>query len=142
MASLYESFVDQHEAIAPNTRKKHVVNFDKWRTFLSDMRIEDEWLIQFTPEQRTYFLSAFASCCRRNKYGKTKKLSLSGNTVKTTVVDVRSTFRSTLRGDPALDADHKISLFLTRQLMGYVDADPATKQQKALPFIGLPQAVL
>ena len=35
--------------------------------------------------------------------------------------------------DPVLDADAISSLFLHRQIRGYIDADPSTKQQKALP---------
>ena len=48
-------------------------------------------------------------------------------------MNIRSTFRTNLWPDSALDADAKPSLFLTRQLSGYVDADASTKQQKALP---------
>jgi hypothetical protein len=33
-----------------------------------------------------------------------------------------------------LDTDGKMSLYLTRQLSGYVDADTADKQEKALPL--------
>ena len=70
LASLYELFVDQHEDITPNTRKKHVEGFDKWGRFLFNMDIEDKWLTPFTQEQRTYLLSAFTSYCRQNKYDK------------------------------------------------------------------------
>ena len=39
----------------------------------------------------------------------------------------------TFRPDPALDDDAIPSLFLQRQIRGYIDADPSTRQQKALP---------
>ena len=38
-----------------------------------------------------------------------------------------------MKHDPALDPDGKPSLFLTRQISGYIDADPSSRQQKALP---------
>ena len=67
-------------------------------------------------------------------YGKKNKKVLKGGTVKATVTHVRSTFRSTLRPDPALDDDAMPSLSLQRQIRGYIDADPSTRQQKALPI--------
>ena len=95
--------------------------------------IKDEFLDGHSAEQRAYLLSAFAGSCRRNQHGKRRKAILTGGTVKSTVTNVRSTFRSNFRSDPALDKDGRSSLFLTRQIMGYIDSDGATKQQKALP---------
>ena len=80
-----------------------------------------------------HLLSAFASSCRRNEYGKTRRKTLTGGTVKATVSHVRASFRTTFRTDPALDRSGNPSLFLDRQLRGYCDADPSKKQQKALP---------
>ena len=97
------------------------------------MGINDEWLEGFTDKQSTYILSSFASSCRRNEHGRTRKSVLTGNTVKTTITHVRSSFRTNLRHDPALDVDGRTSLFLTRQLAGYCDSDPSRNQQKALP---------
>ena len=77
-------------------------------------------------------MSAFASSCRRNEYDKTTRKALIGGTVKPTIMDVRLSFRMALQTD-RIDADGKPSLFLTRQLTGYRDADPSTRQQKALP---------
>jgi hypothetical protein len=114
--------------------QKQMGCFDRWKRFLADLGIEDEWLADFRQDQRTRLLSAFAGAVRRNKFGTRKKLRLRGNTVKATITNVRSAYRTNLRGDPALDTDGKISLFLTRQLSGYVDADPAANQEKALPL--------
>ena len=75
---------------------------------------------------------AFASICRRNKFGTTSKTVLRRNTVKSTVTHVCQTFRTHLRPDPALDADNKPSLFLTRQIAGFIDADPSKRQKNAL----------
>eukprot|EP00555_Chaetoceros_dichaeta_P010427 CAMPEP_0198268796 /NCGR_PEP_ID=MMETSP1447-20131203/38806_1 /TAXON_ID=420782 /ORGANISM="Chaetoceros dichaeta, Strain CCMP1751" /LENGTH=108 /DNA_ID=CAMNT_0043960047 /DNA_START=251 /DNA_END=574 /DNA_ORIENTATION=+ len=69
----------------------------------------------------------------RSKLGVLTDWKYSGGTVKSIVTNVRLTFWTNLRPDPALDLDQRQSLFLTRQLMGYVDSDGATKQQKALP---------
>ena len=131
---LSQSFIDQDAGIAPASMQKQVGCFDRWKRFLADNGIEDEWLAEFTSDQRTRLLSAFAGAVRRNKYGTRKSAKLRGSTVKATVTNVRSTFRAHLRSDPALDTDGKISLFLTRQLSGYVDADPSVKQEKALPL--------
>ena len=97
------------------------------------MGIEDELTEKYSREQRQFLISAFATSCRRTKYGKHSKNILKGGTVKATVTNAHSTFRTNLWPDPALDANTKPSLFLTRQLVGYVDADTLTKQQKALP---------
>ena len=98
------------------------------------MGIEDEWLDGYNREQRAYLLSAFAGSCRRNNYGKTSKAVLTGGIVKSTITNVRSAFRSNFRADPALDTDGKPSLFLTRQMSGYVDSDKSARQQKSLPL--------
>ena len=134
MVALTHALADQNAGIAPASLQKQIGCFDRWKRFLSSIGIEDEWLEGFQPYQRTQLLSAFVSSCRRNEHGTTKKPQLTGNTVKATVTNVRSTFRTNLRPDPALDPDKRISLFLTRQLAGYVDADPLAKQQKALPL--------
>ena len=97
------------------------------------MGIEDEWLTEYSPQQCVSLLSAFASMCRRNQNGKTRKNALTGGTVTSTILNIRSTFRTNFWPDPALDPDRQPSLFLSRQLAGYVDADPSKKQQKALP---------
>ena len=119
---------------APASNAKQVGSFDRWKRFLGDHGISDEFLSQYTRGQQTGILSAFASACRRNQYGATCKRSLKGGTVKSAVTDVRTTFRENFRSDPGLDTDGKISVFLSRQLAGYVDADPSKKQEKALPL--------
>ena len=98
------------------------------------MGINDPWLELYKIGQRTYLLSAFASSCRRNNFGTTSKTVLRGNTVNSTVTHVCQTFRTHLRPDPALDANNKPSLFLTRQIAGFIDADLSKRQQKALPL--------
>jgi hypothetical protein len=98
------------------------------------MEIQDDFLDGFHREQRTQLLSAFASSCRRNQHGKTKKRTLTGSTVKSTVAHVCAVFRTHLRPDPALDANDRPALFLSRQIAGYIDSDAAPKQQKALPL--------
>ena len=118
MAALAQSFIDQESGVAPATMQKQIGCFDRWIRFLSDMGIEDEWLSQYRQDQRIYLLSAFAGSCRRNEYGTTRKSILRGKTVKSTITNVRSAFRSNLRPDPALDPDMKCSLFLTRQFSG------------------------
>ena len=128
------SIIDQHDGISSATCAQQAGCFDRWRQYLHDMGIADEWLTGYSQQQRTYILSAFASSCRRNQFGKTRKTVLTGGTVKATVSHVRSTFRSNLRHDPGLDADGRTSLFLNRQLTGYVQADPSKRQQKALPI--------
>ena len=133
MDHLSQSFIDQDAGVAPATNQKQIGCFDKWQRFLSDNGIEDEWLTDYSQEHKTYLISAFAGACRRNLYGKTSKTQLRGKTVKATITNVRSTFRSNLQPDPALDPDKKMSLFLVRQLAGYDDADPSQKQEKALP---------
>ena len=134
LATLTDSIADQYDGIAPATHKKQVGWFDRWRRFLGGMGIKDEWIEGYTREQRTHLLSAFASACRRNTHGKTNKASLTGGTVKSTIAHVRATFRTHLRPDPALDANQKPSLFLQRQIAGYIDADTTPSQQKALPL--------
>ena len=128
------SIFDQQNGIATQTLQKQAGSFDRWKRFLRSVGIEDEWLTKFKQHQRTQLLSAFASSCRRNEHGKTKRYRLTGKTVKSTVTHVRSVFRTNLRPDPGLDPDQKMSLFLTRQIAGYTDADPLGKQQKALPL--------
>ena len=128
-----QSFVDQDAGVAPATNQKQIGCFDRWRRFLSDNGIQDEWLTDYSQQQRTYLISAFAGACRQNLYGKTNKDGLQGKTVKATITNVRSTFRSHLQPDPALDPDKKMSLFLVRQMSGYIDADSLEKQEKALP---------
>ena len=108
--------------------------FDRWKRFLTANGIEDEWLAAYTAAQRTYLLSAFAGACRRNLYGKRAKTHLRGSTVKSTITNVRSAFRTNLKPDPALDIDNNVSLFLSRQISGYIDGDPSVKQEKALPL--------
>jgi hypothetical protein len=129
-----ESIIDQESGVAPATIKKQIGSFDRWRKFLEEIGIEDEWLSKFNQEQRNHILSAFAGSCRRNHYGKTRKPTLSGKTVKATITHVRAAFRTNFRQDPALDKDKNMSLVLIRQLQGYVDTDPSEKQQKALPL--------
>ena len=133
MATIPQSFIDQEDGIAEATLTQQTGCFDRWRRFLGDMEIEDDFLDGFNRQQKVYILSAFAGSCRRNKYGKTTKTILTGRTVKSTLTHVRSSFRSNLRPDPALDDDTQSSLYLSRQLRGYIDADPSTKQAKCLP---------
>ena len=134
MVAIAHSIIDQEAGIAKATFNQQTGSFDRWKRFLSDMGFEDEWLEGHNRASKTHLLCTFASMCRRNIYGKKNKTVLKGGTVKATVTHVRSTFRSTLRPDPALDDDAMPSLFLQRQIRGYIDADPSTRQQKALPI--------
>ena len=131
--SITNAIVDQQAGISKSTCTQQAGSFDRWKRFLENVGINDEWLEGFTDEQSTYILSSFASSCRRNEHGRTRKSVLTGNTVKTTITHVRSSFRTNLRHDPALDVDGRTSLFLTQQLAGYCDSDPSRNQQKALP---------
>ena len=105
MDHLSQSFIDQDAGVAPATNQKQIGCFDKWRRFLSENGFEDEWLTDYSQEQKTYLISAFAGACRRNLYGKTSKPQLRGKTVKATITNVQSTFRTNLQPDPALDPD-------------------------------------
>ena len=134
LGALAQSFVDQNAGIAPASNQKQSGCFDRWRIFLDSIGIKYEWLEEYSPDQQCHFISAFAGACRRNEYGKTQKTILQGSTIKSTVTNVRSAFRTNLRPDPALDKDSRMSLFLTQELSGYTDADPSSKQEKALPL--------
>ena len=57
------------------------------------------------------------------------------STVKATVIDVQLAFRPNLRPDLVLDVDANMPLFLSRQISGYVDADPSAKQEKSLSLL-------
>ena len=103
---------------------------DSWETLVSTM----SGCLNILGNKKTYLLSAFASACRRNRYGKKRNSNLRGNTIKSTVSNVRATFRKNLRADPGLDVEGKFSIFLTRKLSGYVDADSFVEQEKALPL--------
>ena len=98
------------------------------------MGIEDEFLEEYNGKQRTHLLSAFAGSCRRNEYGKTTKQVLTGGTVKSTICNIHSSFRTIMQSDPALDVDGESLLFFTQQLSGYIDEDPLSKKQKNLPI--------
>ena len=59
----------------PQRCKKQLGCFDRWRRFLADNGIKDEWLAGFNPDQRTRLLSAFAGAVRRNMFGTREKVS-------------------------------------------------------------------
>ena len=97
------------------------------------MGIDDEFLEGYNRLQKIYFLSAFASSCRQNKYGVTIKTILTGKTVNATLTYVRSSFQENLRLDPDLDEDAQLSLYLSCQFRGFIGADPSIKQAKCFP---------
>ena len=132
MAALTLAFLDQEAGVSHSTIQKQIGSFARWGRFLEELVIEDEFLDGHTHTQRTLLISAFASSCRRNMHGKYTKQLLTGNTVKATVTHVRATFRSHFRPDPSLDSDGRPSLFLQRQIRGYIDRDPMPNQQRAL----------
>ena len=97
------------------------------------MRIKDDFLEKYSQSYRNHLLSAFVDMCRRKKYGKTSKSIITGGTIKSTVSNICLDFRKNLRPYPAFDLDMHPSLFLTHQLMGYINSNSSAKQQKALP---------
>ena len=133
MGRIADGWYDQYAGIAPGTEKQQHGCFIRWQNFLDRSGIQDKFLEHFNPEARIRDLSAFAATVRRNEGGKTNKTILSGQTVRQTVHNVCSIFRTNLRRPPHLDHDGKVSLLLKRQLDGYVADDPPPKHQKCLP---------
>ena len=88
----------------------------------------------FSHEAKLCTMSAFAAALRRNEQGKTKRKQLSDETVKSTIYNVCSIFRTNLRTSPIIEADGSTSLMIKRQWDGYINDDPAKRTQKCLPI--------
>ena len=110
--SLIWLLINQNVRIAPSSYQKQIRCFDRWKQFLKEMGIDDEWCDEYSQKQRTQLLFAFANSCRRNKHGWTIKTVLTGVTVSSTIVNIHLTFRSNLRPDLAINPNSKPSLFM------------------------------
>jgi hypothetical protein len=95
----------------------------------------DPFLDTFQANQKTLIITGFAYCVRANKYGRTNRTVLQGNTVKATIGHLVQAFRQNLRPDPTLDASGLKAQILTRQIKAYTNKDPPTQHQACLPLI-------
>ena len=118
LALLTQGYVDQSAGLSCQTNAKQLGSFDRWRQFLASCGVQDEFLDNFTQEQCTCIISAFAASIRCNEYGKTGKTKLCKGTVGSTISDVCMSFRTNLRYDPSLETSGVKSIFLQRQLRG------------------------
>ena len=94
--TLASAWEDQQAGLGEGSKRQQSGNFDRWRRFLDACGIYDEFLDNFTIEQRIAILSAYAASVRRNDFGKQHKRRLAGSTVKASITHVCSTFRSNL----------------------------------------------
>ena len=135
LALLTQGYVDQSEGVSCRTNSKQLGAFDRWRRFLNNCGIQDEFLDGFTKKQRTCIMSAFASSVRRNEYGKTRKTQLCKGTVSSTISNICMPFRTNLRYDLTLESSGNKSILLQRQMHGYKNENPQPNTKSCSPFV-------
>ena len=124
MALLIESHVASRTGIAPGTKTKQLGCFDRWQRFLESCDIKDEFITEFSREEKISLFGAFAASVQQNEFGRQNKTQLGHSTVKSTIANVCAVFRTEFWGNPILDENNQPSLFLTRQLRSYFNEDP------------------
>ena len=134
MALLIGSHLASQAGIAPGTQAKQLGCFDRWKQFLEGCGIQDEFITEFSTNEKISLFGVFAESVRRNEYGKQRKDRLGHSTVKSTIANVCAVFRMEFWRNPILDDNNQPPLFLTRQLNTYFDEDPATKYEKCSPI--------
>ena len=117
------------------TQAQQSRNLLKWKKFLESCGIRDVWLDSFPSQVRPLLVGAFVAALRRNQFGKKVQPRLLHSTITGAISALRTEFRKNMRSDPATDGTREMSILIKRQLRGYKDADPATKQAKALPLL-------
>ena len=133
MGRIADGWADQQTGIAPGTQSQQNGCFARLDRFLAYCGIQDKFLDTFSTNARIYVLSAFAASVRRNEHDKTSLTLLSGKTVRSTIHNVCSQFRTHLRCIPNLEADGRPSLHIKRQIDGYFSNDPTPTHKKCLP---------
>ena len=93
MALLIESHVASQAGIAPGTQAKQIGCFDCWRRFLEGCGIQDEFITEFSKEEKSALFGAFAESMQQNEYSKQNKKQLRHSTVKSTIVNVCAVFQ-------------------------------------------------
>jgi hypothetical protein len=79
-------------------------------------------------------LGAFAMAVRSGRFSGEKNVTLAEGTVRSAISHVVQTFREKGRPNPTKDADHELSILLSRQFCAYQNNDSKQIQQKAIPF--------
>lgn len=73
MTLLTESHVASQAGIAPGTQVKQIGGFDRWRRLLEGCGIQDEFITEFSREEKISLFRAFAESIQQNEYGKQNK---------------------------------------------------------------------
>jgi hypothetical protein len=85
-------------------------------------------------QEQILMLGAFAMAVRSGRFFGEKYDTLAEGAVRSTISHVVQTFQEKGRPNPTKDADHELSILLSRQFRAYQNNDPKQIQQKALPF--------
>ena len=110
LARIAEGWKAQRQGIAPGTSSQQDGDFGKWQRFLACCNIEDPFLEEYNAQAKLSLVSAFAAALRRNEHGKRNISKLSGKTIRQTINNVCSSFRTNLYPSPLLEANGKNSL--------------------------------
>ena len=78
-------------------------------------------------------MSSFVESVRRNQFSATRKHKILHRTVKAAVLDISTSFRAHLWGNPTLVASGQSSISLQQQLQGYKSMEHPVNHQKVIP---------
>ncbi len=95
---------------------------------------DDLFLTNFTRDQQTRLIGAFAMAVQEARFSGPFTKRLAASTVKDTLQYQCAAFLKSGNSNPTFDKDHQLALLLQQQFRAFKNADPAENHQKAIPM--------
>jgi hypothetical protein len=115
------------------THEKQDRAWQQWKEYLESIGIKsDEFLENFSREQRHSLIGSFALAVREARFLRSAHDPLVASTVSGTIQYLCSTFRENGYPNPTLDEDSQFAFILQRELRSFKNLDPPDKQQAAV----------
>lgn len=113
---------------------KQVRAWTRFQQYTTSIGLQsDPYLDNFSPSQRTRFLSALAHAIQEDRFCDAKHhKTVKSDSVHSTLDCISQVFNLAHRPDPRLGGDGKFTLLLQQQLRGYNSLDTPTRPQVAM----------
>jgi hypothetical protein len=127
--------ITHEQAVERGTHEKQARAWKHWGEYIESIRIKnDDYLENFTREQRRTIIGAFALALQEARFSKPNYERLAAGTVSSTVQYVCTSFREWGYPNPSLDEDGRPAFILQQEFQAFKNTDPAKRHQAAIPL--------
>ena len=137
MAGLLGASQARRDGVTTSTHKSNDKHARYWTEFLELCEIPNDFFLQhFNREDKHKLLGVFMQKVREKTFSESTHGNdkLVADSCRSALQGVCTAFITEGHPNPSLDEDGKLAFILQRQIRGYRNTDPATRQQKPIPL--------